>query len=159
MTAEQRDQKLKELDIQRQELTNQIKSLEQEGNIEDQQKCLKWVSRAFQDDKRVYLITGVPMFTDTVTSLRFNKYQFPCITVEIKGYSPPDFESTLFIKDDKGPREAPGSDIPKREISFAEFRAIYEKRMTDILMLASTAKMRQTGTMTYCLPDGTIYYQ
>ena len=162
MTAEQRKEKLHDLNEQSVKIRNEMRVLEEEQRNEEQQECLKWVGRAFKTKKLAVLVASVPPIQGGMAHDSFNKYQFPCIKVNLESYDPPVFDETVFICDVPflGGMNIDDRTIDARviheEIPFKEFQEILEQRVSDILKLAATAKMRQQGKEVWSYCDGEI---
>lgn len=164
MTMEQWQKQFDSLNQQLVTIQNEIHDLEKEQRRKDQQECLKWVGRAFKTEKLAVLVTSVPPIQSGMGMAHdsFNKYQFPCIKINLESYEPPAFDETVFIRDtpflgemNVGDRET-NVKVIHEEIAFKEFQEILEQRIQDILKLAATAKMRQQGKEVYSYRDGEI---
>lgn len=158
MTVEQRQKKLHDLNEQSIAIQNEMRELEKEQRREQQQKCLKWVGRAFQTDEFAILVTSVPPVQRRMADDFFNRNQFPCIKVSLKDYNSPIFDETVYIRENpfSGKIDFIEDGVVYEEITFKEFQEILEQRIQDILKLAAAAPLRQQGKEIFSYGNGEI---
>lgn len=149
MTAEQRRQKMTEVNRELVEKKKEFEKLVKEDILARQQECLQWVGRAFAGQGTMYLITSVPPIEYSAQGVKFfNEYQVPCIKIPSDESKPPIFDETLYLE----VREMGNM----TEIDFSDFQTALNKRINYLLMQALTAKVRQQGKEVIRLREGEI---